>query len=264
MLAKLFKEGRNSYMKKIRISLLAALLVLSLLALINLAGCGTKDTTATLGANEQEEIVKTFLQAINDKDAQKAEALLGPDMVYIVKYSDGTKDKFDKREDIQATLTEIIENNTRLTVDEFQHPNTTTLVTLGKASDLLTEIKGFTQEIRYSSKYTFKEGKVSSMEFERNKADEELLQQSTKGTIGIAMDLIDGEMIIQECLSGKPAEKAGLKVGDRIEAIDGLKILEMKYGTKESVYRIRGEEGTKVNLTIKREGKVFDVIVERA
>lgn len=246
-----------------RSNLLGILTILSLLFLLNLAGCSTKETTAALEITEQEKIVKSFLQAINDKDIQKAEALLGPNMVYLEEYSDGTQDKFDNWKDIQGILTEIMDDNTRLTVDEFQPMNSTTLVAQGKASDYVTETVGLTKALRYTSKYTFQEGKISSMEFQRNKVDEELLIQKTKGTIGVALTDKDGKIFIEECLDGKSAQQAGLKVGDRIEAVDGQRISEMKYGIKESIYRIRGEVGTQVKLTINRDGKDFDVNIIR-
>lgn len=64
-------------------------------------------------------------------------------------------------------------------------------------------------------------------------------------------------------LKDSPAEKAGLKAGDMILAIDG----EITDGTslEKAVSKIRGEKGTKVTLTIYREseGKPRDVSLTR-
>jgi carboxyl-terminal processing protease len=60
-----------------------------------------------------------------------------------------------------------------------------------------------------------------------------------------------------------PADKAGLMPGDIIVAIDELYISDMKYGEDEAWLRLSGKAGTKVTLTINRNGQVFDVEVER-
>lgn len=53
-------------------------------------------------------------------------------------------------------------------------------------------------------------------------------------------------------LAGMPAEKAGLKSGDKIYAIDGLSTAGL--AVDEAVSKIRGPKGTEVTLTIFREG----------
>ena len=68
---------------------------------------------------------------------------------------------------------------------------------------------------------------------------------------------------IKDCEPGLPAEKAGLLKGDIIEAVDGIKITDMKYGVKEAICRISGVVGTKVKLTVNRDGTIFDKEIER-
>jgi carboxyl-terminal processing protease len=75
----------------------------------------------------------------------------------------------------------------------------------------------------------------------------------------------DGEYLtISEPMPGSPAETAGLKPGDQIIAIDG----EDMTGTLPELARrkVLGEKGTKVVLTILRDGEEqpFDVEVTRA
>jgi len=55
-------------------------------------------------------------------------------------------------------------------------------------------------------------------------------------------------------LPGSPAEKAGLKSGDIIFAIDGEDVLDVS--VDEAIAKIRGKKGTPVVLTIAREGVV--------
>jgi len=53
-------------------------------------------------------------------------------------------------------------------------------------------------------------------------------------------------------LADMPAEKAGLKSGDKIYAIDGVSTAGL--AVDEAVSKIRGQKGTEVTLTIFREG----------
>lgn len=53
-------------------------------------------------------------------------------------------------------------------------------------------------------------------------------------------------------LAGMPAEKAGLKAGDKIYAIDGVSTAGLS--VDEAVSKIRGAGGTQVTLTIVRDG----------
>ena len=66
---------------------------------------------------------------------------------------------------------------------------------------------------------------------------------------------------VLEVVKGGPAEEAGILAGDRIVAVDGVAIAEI--GTGEATNRIRGEEGTTVDLTLERAGETMTLTVER-
>lgn len=68
--------------------------------------------------------------------------------------------------------------------------------------------------------------------------------------IGAEIGAKKGNLVIVAPLQGSPAEKAGLKAGDRILAIDGLDTAGM--GLDEAVNHIRGAKGTKVKLDVLR------------
>lgn len=82
--------------------------------------------------------------------------------------------------------------------------------------------------------------------------------------IGVWVDQPDGELTIISPMRGSPAEEAGLQAGDVIIEVDGVSVEEMPMD--DAVSRVRGPEGTSVNLTIRREGEdeLIDVAVERA
>jgi carboxyl-terminal processing protease len=64
-------------------------------------------------------------------------------------------------------------------------------------------------------------------------------------------------------IEGSPADKAGLKAGDKITKIDGVPTRDMDLA--EAVLKMRGKIGSKVTLTIQREDgkKMFDVVMSR-
>ena len=71
----------------------------------------------------------------------------------------------------------------------------------------------------------------------------------------------DGKgVIIQAPMPGQPAEKAGIKAGDRILAVDGVDATT--WTVSEAVLVIRGEEGVPVVLTILHVGDVDPVDIE--
>ena len=92
------------------------------------------------------------------------------------------------------------------------------------------------------------------------------LQQSTSGEfggLGIEVGQVEGFLKVISPIDDTPASKAGIQPGDLIIKIDGqpTKGLNMT----ESVDKMRGKVGSKIVLTIVREGAPpFDVELERA
>ncbi|RKY51481.1 MAG: S41 family peptidase [Candidatus Neomarinimicrobiota bacterium] len=80
--------------------------------------------------------------------------------------------------------------------------------------------------------------------------------------IGIEYDILDGYITVIAPIAGSPSDRAGLLPGDKIVKING----ESAYNiTREEVYKkLRGPRGTKVEITIRREGtKDFNVTIVR-
>jgi carboxyl-terminal processing protease len=92
------------------------------------------------------------------------------------------------------------------------------------------------------------------------------LQESTSGEfggLGIEVGMEDGFVKVVSPIDDTPASKAGILPGDLIVKIDGqpTKGLSML----EAVDKMRGEAGSKIRLTLVREGgKPFDVELTRA
>ena len=85
------------------------------------------------------------------------------------------------------------------------------------------------------------------------------------GGLGIEITLRDDVLTVVSPIEGTPAHRAGLLTGDRIVKIDGLVTKDMQL--PDAVKRMRGKPGTKVTITIVREGwaepKDFDITREQ-
>ncbi len=74
------------------------------------------------------------------------------------------------------------------------------------------------------------------------------------GGIGIEITIRSGMLTIVAPIEGTPGEKAGLKAGDKILKVDNKLTKDMSI--MQAVKKMRGKKGTKVVLTIIREGFV--------
>lgn len=79
--------------------------------------------------------------------------------------------------------------------------------------------------------------------------------------VGISIDSKDGGIHIVQPMVGSPAEEAGLLRGDRIVAVDGVRIEVV--GDDALLARIKGRRGTVVVLTVLRDGGELDFPVRR-
>ena len=78
--------------------------------------------------------------------------------------------------------------------------------------------------------------------------------------IGAQVGVRDGKLVILVPLAGSPAEKAGIRAGDVILAVNGESTSEMSQ--VEAVFKIRGPEGTIVKLLVLHEGETVPVEIE--
>jgi len=82
------------------------------------------------------------------------------------------------------------------------------------------------------------------------------LMLETKGSftgIGVEITVKDNFLTVVSPIEGTPADKVGMKAGDKIIKIEDTSTKDMTL--MEAVKKIRGPKGTKVNLTIMREGE---------
>ncbi len=93
------------------------------------------------------------------------------------------------------------------------------------------------------------------------------MQVETKGEfggLGIVITIKDGILTVVSPIEDTPAYKAGIKAGDKILKINGESTKDLTL--MEAVKKLRGKPGTKVTISIFREGfkKLKDVTITRA
>lgn len=81
---------------------------------------------------------------------------------------------------------------------------------------------------------------------------QESISSSFEG-IGAEIQEQDGQIMVVSPIKGSPAEKAGVKPNDIILSVDGKSVEGLS--SSEAVLKIRGEKGTKVDLSISRAGE---------
>ncbi|MBV9695273.1 MAG: S41 family peptidase, partial [Alphaproteobacteria bacterium] len=95
-------------------------------------------------------------------------------------------------------------------------------------------------------------------------ADMQIQTKGEFGGVGIEVTLEEGLIKVISPIDDTPAAKAGIKPGDFIAAIDGVSIQGM--ALNDAIDKMRGAPGSKVTLTLLRQGtkKPFDVSLARA
>ncbi len=85
------------------------------------------------------------------------------------------------------------------------------------------------------------------------------------GGLGIEITLKDDILTVVSPIDGTPAYRAGLQTGDRIVKIDGLATKDMQL--PDAVKRMRGKPGSKVTISVVREGwaepRDFEIVREQ-
>jgi len=98
---------------------------------------------------------------------------------------------------------------------------------------------------------------------EENKAFDEDIEGTFEG-IGAELGIKQGILTVVSPLKDSPAEKAGLRVGDKILKVNDESTADMSID--DAVSRIRGKDGTEVKLTVYRaesEEKTKEITVTR-
>ena len=114
--------------------------------------------------------------------------------------------------------------------------------------------------ITVSYEAIIRDGKIYSILNTVDKNDWAEINKRTTGVVGIRIAFVKEGLKIEGFATDSPAQKAGMETGDVIVAIDGLSCADMQ--DWEKTLRIRGTVGSKVHLTISREGRDEPIDIE--
>jgi carboxyl-terminal processing protease len=89
--------------------------------------------------------------------------------------------------------------------------------------------------------------------------------QGNFGGIGIEFNVIKDTIRVISAISGGPSEALGIQAGDMIVKIEGKNSAGVKITNQQVIEKLRGERGTKVNISIKRRSvkKLIDFTITR-
>lgn len=95
-------------------------------------------------------------------------------------------------------------------------------------------------------------------------ADLRIATQGSYSGIGIEVSHESGSIVVVAPIEGSPADRAGLRTGDVIVAVDGHEVPASGLG--DAIGRMRGRVGTLVRVTVEREGvdEPIEYSIERA
>jgi hypothetical protein len=223
---------------------------------------------------KDNDIVNSFIKALSEGDSEAAIGLLADNVVYVNNYMDGFLDVFVSREDVIEEIEYMldIDYGYKLVNDES---------TLKALIDNVWEVKGKTDDyydrllaelnpgegydgLGYTGKFFVMDNKISYIEIFWDLEDELLYDRLVAGSLGLfIIENDNGDIIVKLCAPGLPAAKAGIKPGDMIVAVNGINVEDMEFGISEAAFRMVGKAETKVELTINRDGEVFNVELVR-
>ncbi|WP_196887183.1 S41 family peptidase [Aureivirga sp. CE67] len=96
---------------------------------------------------------------------------------------------------------------------------------------------------------------------EQGVIDAKIHNKGEYGGIGTITSYKDGFLVFQKVHKGMPADKAGLKAGDKVVQIDEIKLNEIPAAEVQTL--LKGTPKTQVHLVVERQGKKMEFDVTR-
>jgi carboxyl-terminal processing protease len=86
--------------------------------------------------------------------------------------------------------------------------------------------------------------------------------ERSKFFVGLSYERKDGEFFVQKIAKNSDAEKAGLKIGDRIVSIDGRKLKNLGYSEVRQI--LRDENKKSLRFYLERKKNYYSLVVKRS
>ena len=236
------------------------LLIALLIIPIMISGCSSKQDVA-LQNSDQKILVESFIDYYNKGDADSIIGLLSKNIVTEQKLGD----QESKSTDVKS-MHESIKHNIlwKHNIKILKWTNTSGDIISVQIEESGDEYKMIgIDTVRAEMTFEIKDGKIIKIRTVIDKSTVDQMISKANGGIGVKIEVSPNFITINEIAPGLPADKAGLKKGDMITAIDGINCSTMREG--EGILRLRGPINSKATLTISRGGdeKPFDIVVVR-
>lgn len=79
------------------------------------------------------------------------------------------------------------------------------------------------------------------------------------GKTGLGMTALEGRLVVSNVAPGSSAQRAGLRLGDRLLRISGQPVAQLPH----AIELLRGYAGTRVELLLERGGLSYEAVLER-
>lgn len=233
-------------MKKVLVSLLVMVLLL--------AGCTRIADIPT--STEPEAVAEAFWRALSSNDIDTCLSLLSDDVVF---RQEPPGIKVEGKTEYGAILRESLAWHHQHTLTSPFSVDVNKVTCSAKVSGDDFRIIGV-EYINATYEILIRDGKIYSILVMPSSEDWARLTELTSGGIGIKLAFVEQGIKVEKFAENSPTEEAGVRLGDVITAVDGISYSEMREG--EIILRIKGPVGSKVLLTIIRDGMTALIDIE--
>ena len=222
---------------------------------------GSSKSDTAVQNSEQKILVESFIDYYNNGDADSAIRLLSKDIVTEQKSGDQESKSMDEKSVHDSIKYNILWKH-NIKILEWTNASGNIISLKVEESGDEYKIMGINTVLAETT-FEIKDGKIIKIRTVIDKATVEQMILKASGGIGAKVVVSADFITITEIAPGLPADKAGVKIKDRIIAIDGINCSSMREG--EGFLRLRGPVNSKVTLTISRgeDEQLFDIIVVR-
>ena len=230
--------------------------ILTILLMTTLLIAGCAGTTESPTPTKPQDIAKAFLQASDNDDIDTGLSLLSDDVVF-------RQEPIGLRVEGKAQLEAGLRENMAWC---HQHSFTSPFSVDGDKVTCSAKVSGDDfrisgiEYIHATYEFLIRDGKIHSILVIASSEDWARLVELTSGGVGIKIAVVEQGIKVEGLAANSPANEAGVKPGDVIIAVDNISYSQMREG--EMQLRIRGPVGSKVIMTIIREGMTDPINIE--
>ncbi|MBA7678670.1 hypothetical protein ES703_86948 [subsurface metagenome] len=230
--------------------------ILTILLIMTLLVAGCTRATESPTPMEPQDIAKAFLQASDNDDIDTGLSLLSDDVVF---RQEPIGLRVEGKAQLEVGLRENIAWHHRHSFTSPFSVDGDKVTCSAKVSGDDFRISGI-EYINATYEFLIRDGKIHSILVIANSEDWARLVELTSGGVGIKITVVEQGIKVEGLAANSPANEAGVKPGDVIIAVDNISYSQMRGG--EMQLRIRGPVGSKVILTIIREGLTDPIKIE--